>query len=89
MTTAAIYPYSRIGIEFVVPRNESVRVSALDAQRKQKKAVFGCGWLISERLTAEREKAEREKAERWALSKREKEMIAAMNQGGFVMPERW
>jgi len=98
VTTAAIYPYSRIGIEFVIPRNESVRVSALDAQRKQKKAVFGCGWLISERLTAEREKAEREKAERekaerekaerWALSKREKEMIAAMNQGGFVMPER-
>jgi uncharacterized protein YaiL (DUF2058 family) len=74
----------------VIPRNESVRISALDSQRNAKKGIFGSGLLISERLTAEREKAEREKAERekaerekaerekaerWVLSERERKII--------------
>lgn len=89
VTTAAIYPYARYGIEFVIPRSESVCVSALDSQRKAKKAVFGYGWLVSEQVKAEREKAEREKAEReraerekaerWLLSERELEIIARMS----------
>lgn len=54
-----------------------------------KKTVFGCGWLVSERVKAEREKAEREKAERekaerekaerWELSEREKMIIQNLN----------
>ena len=40
VTTAAIYPYARYGIEFVVPRSASVRVSALDSQRAAKKNCF-------------------------------------------------
>lgn len=78
VTTAAIYPYARYGIEFVIPRAESVRISALDAQRPMKKTIFGCGWLISERKKAEREKAEREKATRFQLSDRELAVIAGM-----------
>ena len=84
VSSAAIYPYSRYGIDFVIPRSESVRISSLDAQRKSKKAVFGGGLLISERLKAEREKAEREKAERekaerWQLSEREIEIIKSLS----------
>ena len=84
ITTAAIYPLAKYGIDFVVPRSESIRVSALDAQRPLKKGVFGCGWLVSERVKAERvkaerEKAEREKAERWELSEREKLIIQNLN----------
>ena len=89
VTTAAIYPFAKYGIDFVIPRSESVRVSALDAQRQCKKTVFGCGWLVSERVKAEREKAEREKAERekaerekaiiWQLSEREKAIIEKLN----------
>ena len=79
VTAAAIYSYARYGIEFVIPRSESVRVSALDAQRPMKKTVFGCGWLISERLTAEREKAEREKAARFPLSGRERALIHSLS----------
>ena len=88
VTSAAIYPYAKYGIEFVIPREESVRVSRLDAQAETKKQIFGGGWLISERLTAElekaerekaeREKAEREKAERFPLSERERGVIASM-----------
>lgn len=75
VTSAAIYPYARYGIEFVIPREESYRVSKLDAQKNLKKTIFGSGWLISKRLTAEREKAEREKAERFVLSEYEKQII--------------
>ena len=75
VTSAAIYPYNKYGIEFSIPRAESVRVTALDAQRHLKKVIFGDGLLISSRLKAEREKAEREKAERFALSDREMELI--------------
>ena len=89
VTTAAIYPFAKYGIDFVIPRSESVRVSALDVQRPHKKVVFGCGWLVSERVKAEREKAEREKAVRWELSEREKEIKTALsNQGGISIPEK-
>ena len=84
VSSAAIYPYNKYGIDFVIPRSESVRISSLDAQRKAGKTVFGGGLLISERLKAEREKAEREKAERekaerWQLSEREKEIIKSLS----------
>ena len=104
VTTAAIYPFSKYGIDFVIPRSESERVPALDAQRKCKKAVYGCGWLVSERVKAEREKAERVKAERekaerekaerekalrWELSEREKEIITVLSsRGGISIPEK-
>ena len=84
VTAAAIYSFAKYGIDFVIPRSESVRVSALDAQRQYKKGVFGCGWLVSERV-----KAERERAERWELSEREKEIITALSsKGGISIPER-
>ena len=83
VSSAAVYPYSKYGIDFVIPREESVRISALDAQRSAKKQIFGCGLLISDSV-----KAEREKAERWELSGREQNIIAALNQqGGFFMPK--
>ena len=62
-----------------IPRAESERVSRLDAQKHSKKQVFGCGLLLSERLTAEREKAEREKAERYQFSDRELELIKMLS----------
>ena len=75
ITAAAIYPYNKCGIDFVIPRSESVRISALDSQRDAKKGIFGSGLLISKRLAAEREKAERERAERWKLSEREIKIV--------------
>ena len=94
VTSAAIYPYNKYGIEFTIPRAESVRVGRLDSQHKLKKTIFGCGLLISDRLTAEREKAEREKAERekaerekaerFPLSQRERDIIANL-QGDFLI----
>ena len=86
VSSAMIYPYNKYDIEFVIPRDESARIKALDSQRKSKKSIFGDGLLISDRLKAEREKAEREKAERekaeqWELSEREKEIIKSLGKG--------
>jgi BRCT domain type II-containing protein len=65
----------------------------LDCQKGSGKAIFGGGYLISDKVKAEREKAEREKAERekaerekaerenaerWELSEREKEIIKTL-----------
>ena len=79
ISPAYLYPYSRLGIDFVLPRSESVRIDALDSMRALGKSIFGSGWLLSERLTAEREKAEREKATVWQLSDRERAIIAELS----------
>ncbi len=56
---------------------------ALDAQRAVGKAIFGGGFLLSEKAAAEKaaaEKAAAEKAaaEKWALSDRERELISSL-----------
>ena len=84
ISSAMIYPYNKYDIDFVITRDESIRISSLDSQRKAGKSIFGRGLLISDRLKAEREKAERvkaerEKAEQWELSEREKEIIKSLS----------
>lgn len=79
ITASFVGLLSRYGIDFSVPVNESECLSQLDSQKKSGKAIFGRGYIISDRLKAEREKAEREKAERWELSEREREIIRKLN----------
>jgi hypothetical protein len=55
---------SRLGIDFRVPVAESEPISQMDSQRESGKAIFGKGYIVSDRVFAEREKAEREKVER-------------------------
>ena len=81
---ARINDYSKYGIEFKVPKSESFFISQLDAQKEKKKAIFGGGFLISERCAAEKERAERERAKReqvehFELSDREKEIIKELS----------
>ena len=77
VTAPMLAPYARLGIPFVIPRAECVRISRLDAQGKDA-GIFGSGLLVSERLAAEREKAEREKAVVWELSEREKAIVEGL-----------
>ncbi len=64
VTSTMVAQFSRYGIDFVVPRDESERIGGLDSQKKFGKGIFGSGFLISDRVKVEREKVEREKAER-------------------------
>ena len=94
INSTTLSPLSRLGIEFVGYRDETAIVRELDAQKERGVAIYGSGYLISDRLAAEREKAEREKAERekaerekaerenvfvWKLSERELGIIASLS----------
>ena len=83
--------WCRYGVDFRVPASECYRITELDAQKKAGKAVFGGGYLLSnksaaeraaaERAAAERAAAERAAAERWTLSDREKEIVRKLSAG--------
>lgn len=65
-----------------IPARECEYVRALDSQRAAKKAIFGHGFLLSNRLAEERIQAERlaaRKATVWELSERENEIIKRLS----------
>ena len=73
--------WCRYGVDFRVPASECCRITELDAQKKAGKAVFGGGYLLSNKSAAERAAAERAAAERWTLSDREKEIVRKLSAG--------
>ena len=88
-----VYSLAKYGIAITIPREESVKVDRLDAQKETGKKIFGKGYLVSERckdiiLKAEAEKkkveAEKKKAETyiWELSDRETEIVKALSHSG-------
>ena len=71
---------SKYGLDFKVSRAESCHIRCLDAQKEFDKAMFGSGYLISEKAAAEKAAAEKAAAEKaaatvWSLSDREREII--------------
>ena len=80
LTSSMLGYLSTHGVEFTVMRDEvsPVPLSALASQKAVGKAIFGKGWLISERKAAERKAAERKAAEKvivWELSDVEREAV--------------
>ena len=84
--TAAAYKLSKYGQELRISAEDVSFIRALDAQREVKKAIFGSGFLLSERAAAERAAAERAAAERaaatkWELSDRERQLVRELGRG--------
>ena len=82
VTAAMLQRYCAYGLDFVIPKGECMRVSALDDQKDKKKTVYGCGLLVNERLEAERLAAERlvrRQKETWKLSERELEIVKELS----------
>lgn len=79
ITAARAKWYAAHGVNFAVRRDDCRFISALDAQRKYGKAIFGGGLLLNERAAAERAAAERAHTIVWELSEREKEIIKGMS----------
>lgn len=71
LTAAAAYQYSHYGIDYRLEKADCVKIAGLDAQKAKGKAIFGAGYLLSERAAAERAAAERAAAHVWELSERE------------------
>ena len=78
------------GVAISIPRNEATFVRRLDSQQAVKKAIYGGGFLLSDRQAARKEaallEADRLKAEKaarvtWAISDREREIIAQLSAG--------
>ncbi len=90
VSPAILQKIARKGETFKVRKSECISISRLDCHRSTGKAIFGGGWLISERAAAERAAAERAAAERaaardviyWPLSDAEKEVVRGLGGEG-------
>nr|DAO99581.1 MAG TPA: DNA N-6-adenine-methyltransferase [Caudoviricetes sp.] len=83
ISPAIMQRYAHYGIDFKILRGECVQIGCLDAQKPEKKKIFGSGLLLSDRLAKEHAAAERAAAERaaavvWSLSEREKEIASQL-----------
>ena len=70
ITAPMMAKWSKYGVDFRLKKSESESISALDAQKEMGKAIYGKGFIISERAAAERAAAHR-----WELSEREREIV--------------
>ena len=73
VTSAFVARLSRYGVDFCVRRSESVCIDALDEQKQQGKAIYGKGYLVSEKAAAEKAAALR-----FTLSPREREIVSSL-----------
>jgi len=84
VTAAFVARLSKYGIPFEVSVGQSCAISSLDSQKESKKAIYGKGYLVSEKAAAEKAAAEKAAAEkaaatRWTLSDRERAIIAKLS----------
>ena len=82
--TAAMGGYlSKYGQDLKIRKEDAYMIRALDMQKEQDKAIYGGGYLLSEKAAAEKAAAEKAAAEKaaatvWILSDREKEIISSL-----------
>ena len=88
--SVAMNTLARYGQLLQIPESDAAFIRALDAQREVGKAIYGGGFLLSEKAAAEKAAAEKAAALRsidgegpklWELSEREKKMIAELGGG--------
>ena len=77
VTAAFVARLSKYGIPFEVSVGQSCAISSLDSQRDTKKAIYGKGYLVSEKAAAEKAAAEKAAAEKAAAEKAAAEKAAA------------
>ena len=80
-TSALLQKIAKAGGELKINKQSLRYIGQMDAQKHVGKAIYGGGWLLSEKAAAEKaaaEKAAAEKAYIWKLSDREKKIIDAL-----------
>jgi hypothetical protein len=70
LTASDLAKFSKYGQRFALSKSSCYRVAELESQKQRGKAIFGGGYLMSERAASERAAAER-----WDLSDRERDII--------------
>ena len=86
--TPTLSAFSRLGIDFVAKKSEVEPISELDQQREAGKAIYGKGYLMSDRLAEERERCEQLRAEREVQLKAEKEREARESSQVWELSDR-
>ena len=86
VTSTGIGYLSKYGQEFTLTVEESESIRALDEQKKEGKAIYGGGFLISEKAATEKAAAEKAAAVRWKLSEREKAIIERLTKESEARP---
>jgi hypothetical protein len=84
VTAPMVAKYSKYGVDFSVTVKESEPIAHLDAQKEHKKAIYGKGYIVSEKAAAEKAAAEKAAAEkaaalRWELSERERAIVKKLS----------
>lgn len=97
ITSAMVARWCSYGVDFRLRREDAARISALDAQRPDGKAIYGSGFLLSENAAREAETAAREAemvarkpkmVDVWELSERERGIIAGLGKNDENRAER-
>ena len=78
ITSTKLSYFSKYGIDFKVKRENTEHIRQLDAQKEKGTAIFGSGYLISEKAAAEKAAAEKAAATVWQLSDREKQIVKSL-----------
>ena len=78
LTSSMMSHLSKYGQELVIKKESSHRIGGLDAQKEEAKAIFGSGYLISEKAAAEKAAAEKAAANKWKLSERELSIVKSL-----------
>ena len=78
------------GVDFIIRKSECHPIEELDAQAEAGKAIYGKGYLVSDRVVERRieaerikeqhDREERDNAQQWELSERERAIIEGLNQ---------
>lgn len=84
VTAAIMQRWAKNGIEFEVHKDECIPVRQIDAQRPEKKTIFGSGLLLSDEKAKEKAQAEKntapeyKNAKRYELSERELALVRSL-----------
>ena len=83
LTVSDLAYMAKHGVSFSVNDSDCAHVRLLDSQKAVGKAIFGSGYLLSEKAAAEKAAAEKAAAEkanaiRWALSEREWQIVQGL-----------
>lgn len=90
ITSAMVARWCSYGVDFRLRREDAARISALDAQRPDGKAIYGSGFLLSENAACEAEMVARKPkmVDVWELSERERGIIAGLGKNDENRAER-
>lgn len=78
LTASDVMQFSKYGVAFSLHDAQCRFIRSLNAQRKVKKAIYGGGWLLSEKAAAEKAAAEKAAATVWELHEDELSIVRSL-----------